>query len=427
MSILGYSSSYFLPEYWSSTPLYGEKIIPLIDYILSTDFVQTEKLASAFYTIENKYKNTGDLPIECIKEIIHESGYDYVLELLTDDDDSIKLLVYLLVLIHQLKGTQLGIEVVLNLLRRDKDPMVLSVVGEPHIENRIVYDFSNTDYIYYSKFELDESSFELVFPIRTNDFRAEQCIASAPNHGIYLGINMDKKLVLCLGSDHETWNIVEDKESNASLAPNTNYFIKLTYDGFEYDVKVSTDNERFTDYIVVTSPQTTDIHASRSYLGIDRNTYPYTKPFEGSINLAPFSIDIENVDITQWFNTVPVGDENTFIIKAELDLGVVNTNFFENFANFISKYVYPTLRAFDARLKLSSNLTFIPYVRQRVIYVAQDDVQDSIETYLRDHYKIDPELIKGSPNPVENKAIVETVGDLDSIEEFIQNLNNPGE
>jgi hypothetical protein len=60
MSILGYSSSYFLPKYWANTPFYGEKLIPLLDYILSTDYVHTEQLATAFYNIESKYKNTAD-------------------------------------------------------------------------------------------------------------------------------------------------------------------------------------------------------------------------------------------------------------------------------------------------------------------------------------------------------------------------------
>ena len=85
MSILGYSASYFLPEYWSNTPLYGEKILPLIDYILSTDFVQADKLANAFYMIENKYKNTADLPLSAIQAIIEESGYSYVMDLLGED------------------------------------------------------------------------------------------------------------------------------------------------------------------------------------------------------------------------------------------------------------------------------------------------------------------------------------------------------
>ena len=53
MSILGYSAAYFLPQYWSETPLYGEKISPLLDYVLSADYQHTEKLASAFYDIEN--------------------------------------------------------------------------------------------------------------------------------------------------------------------------------------------------------------------------------------------------------------------------------------------------------------------------------------------------------------------------------------
>lgn len=416
MSILGYSSSYFLPEYWSSTPLYGEKIIPLIDYILSTDFVQADKLANAFYVMENKYKNTGDLPINCIKALIEESGYDYVLKLLGEDEESIRLLVYLLVLIHQLKGTQLGIEVVLNLLKRDTDPMVLSVVGRPDIRDRIVSNFSTTDFVYYNKFTLDSSPFEFVFPIRTLDFRTNQCIASAPYHGLYLGINTYGNLVLSLGSDQATWNIVENAESIGVLAPNTNYYVKLTYDGFEYDVKVSTDNERFTDYIIVGSNIPTNIHSSRLYLGVDSNTTPYSKPFSGSVDLTPFSVDVQNVEIIKWFETLPMGDENTFIIKADLDLGIVSTDFFENFAEFIRKYVYPTLEAFDAKLRLDSDLTFIPYCRQRITYVAGDDVQDSIEEYLHDHYKIDPELKRGSRNPVYNKAIKETIGDLPELE-----------
>ena len=62
MSILGYSAAYFLPQYWANTPLYGEKIIPLLDYILSTDYANTDMLATAFYNIESKYTNSTDEP-----------------------------------------------------------------------------------------------------------------------------------------------------------------------------------------------------------------------------------------------------------------------------------------------------------------------------------------------------------------------------
>ena len=109
MSILGYSSAYFLPQYWASTPLYGEKLIPLLDYILSVDYEHTDKLATAFYNIESKYKNTQDLPIGQIEAIIEESGYGYIRDLLGQDEESVRLLVYLLVLIHQLKGSKKGV------------------------------------------------------------------------------------------------------------------------------------------------------------------------------------------------------------------------------------------------------------------------------------------------------------------------------
>lgn len=374
MSILGYSSSYFLPEYWASTPLYGEKLIPLIDYILSTDFSQADKLANAFYTIENKYKNTGDLPIDHIKAIIEESGYSYVLNLLGEDEDSIRLLVYLLVLIHQLKGTGLGIQVVLNLLKRISDPMVLNVVGKPTLSNREVSDFTSTDYIYYNGLSLDSEPFELLFPIRTGDFRTEQCIASVHGYGLYLGITTAGNLVLSLGSDRQSWNISNRAQSTGVLAPNAIYYIKLTYDRFEYDVKVSRDNERFSDYIVINNNIATNVHKGRLYLGVDGTTDTPSRPFSGYIDLAPFAVDVQNVVITQWFETTPVGEENTFIVKADLDLALVSTDFFNNFATFVSKYVYPTLKAFDAKLRLENNLTFIPYSRQRITYVASGEV-----------------------------------------------------
>ena len=383
MSILGYSASYFLPEYWGSTPLYGEKIIPLIDYILSTEFTQADKLANAFYNIEKKYRNTGDLPIEYIKEVVSESGYTYVLDLLGEDEDSIRLLVYLLVLIHQLKGTKLGIEVVLNLLKRGKDPMVLSVIGSPIIVNREVTGFTETNYIYYSGLTLDSEPFELTFPIRTVDYRSEQCISSVPSK-FYLGINTNGQVVLSLGSEDNAWDIANRATSTATLAPSSTYYLKLTFDGFEYDLKVSTDNERYTDYIVVNNNTPTKIHNGRLYLGIDGITNPVSKPFQGYINLAPFAIDVENVQITQWFETTPVGEENTFIVKADLDLGLVSTDFFDNFATFCAKYVYPTLKAFDAKLKLASNLTFIPYSRQKITYVASGDVGEQIIDYLKE-------------------------------------------
>lgn len=377
MSILGYSASYFLPEYWAGTPLYGEKLIPLIDYILSTDYAHSDKLASAFYNIENKYKNTADLPIDMIEAIIEESGYSYVRDLLGNDEDSLRLLTYLLVLIHQLKGTKLGIEVVLNLLKRDQNTLALGVVGDPTISPaRDVTDFSASDYIIYNGFSTESGPFEVTFQIRTPpNFSNEQAIASSNSYGFYLGINNSGNLVLSLGSKaRNSWDIANRATSQASLFPNTSYYIKLSFDGYEYDLKVSTDNLKYSDYIVIPSRVPTNIHRGIIYLGINYSEYQPVNPFNGYINLAPFSMDVQNISITQWFEQFPVGDENTFIIKADLDLSLVSTDFFSNFATFVKKYVYPTLQAFEARLNFENNLTILPYAMQKITFVAEGDL-----------------------------------------------------
>ena len=113
--MLGYSVSYFLGREWRNTPLYAQKIIPLLDYLLSNNFVYSDKLSGSFYELINKYQNPSELPVESLKELVKEMGYDYILNLLADDDEIIKILVYLLVLIHQLKGSKQGLELVMSL------------------------------------------------------------------------------------------------------------------------------------------------------------------------------------------------------------------------------------------------------------------------------------------------------------------------
>ena len=384
MSILGYSASYFLPEYWSETPLYGEKIIPLLDYILSTDFAQADKLANAFYTMENKYRNTADLPISAIEAIIEESGYGYVKDLLGDNEESIRLLVYLLVLIHQLKGSKLGIEVVLNLLKRETNALVQNVIGNPTITpGREVYNITISDYVTFTGFTVDDAPFELNLQIRTPaNFATEQCIASCGLYGFYIGINTNGQLVLSLGSDaRSSWDIANRVLSTNSLLPATNYYVRLTFDGFEYALKVSTDNKKFEDFITIASNTPLNIHNGVVYIGVDNSTGTVQYPFQGYINLTPFAVEVSNVKITEWFEQFPVGEEDTFSVDADLDLGVTSTDFFEKFAVFVSKYVYPTLSVFEAKLNFENNLTFLPYVRQKITYIASGDLRKRA-TYL---------------------------------------------
>lgn len=378
MSILGYSTAYFLPRYWVNTPLYGEKIIPLLDYILSTDYTHTDLLATAFYSIADKYKNTADLPIDRIEAIIEENGYGYIRNLLGDDENSLRLLVYILVMVHQLKGSKKGIETVLNLIRSTGDELELSVVGEPDVSpTKEVSDFSTSNFIVYSNLNLGIDPFEMNFQIKTSSvFRSEQCIASVSNYGFYLGIDTDGRLVLKLGeqiSGGRTWQEIEGETrfvSARALSKNTSYYITLAYSGYDYSLKVSLDGEKYTYFIILSSPKPLNILGSSINIGVDRSTDVIQFPFEGVISLAPFTVSSKNVIVTQWFETFPVEEEDTFTVEAEVDISLISTNFFINFARFAEKYVYPTLKLFRAKMALKSKLTFLPYVRQKVTYVA---------------------------------------------------------
>lgn len=397
MSILGYSASYFLPQYWANTPLYGEKLIPLLDYILSTDYVHTEQLATAFYNIESKYKNTADLPIEQVDAIIEESGYGYVKELLGQDEASTRLLVYLLVLIHQLKGSKKGIELVLSLLKSPTDRSIPQFIGnlDRGIGNAVT-GFSPTSYVSFSNFSLGEDSFELNFLIKTGDnFESDQCIASAFDYGFYLGIGTDRSIVLKLGENKEGltqrgWQEIENPvthqmentfKSSRVLKPNTIYSVFLEYANNEYSVKVGENSKNYNYYLTVNSSTPLKIDNSVLFVGVDGSEETYKYPFLGTIYTNLVTVSSDNVQVTQWFEKLPVGEENTFDIDSGLDGDLISVEFFTNFARFVSNYVYPTLEEFRARLTLKGEITFIPYIRQKVTYIASN-IEMSLQNFM---------------------------------------------
>ena len=372
MSILGYSASYFLPEYWSNTPLYGEKIIPLLDYLLSTEYEGSDGLAQAYYNVINKYKNPTDLPIDVVEEIINENGYSYVKVLLGENEESLRLLLTLMVLIHELKGSKVGIEVVLNLLKKDNSVLVMQAVGTPVVgSDSTVRGLSLSDYILFPDYCAEGNNIEINLKISGFNLLQEQCVASIADYGLYLGVDNEGHLVLSLGSDRTSWNILNKVISDRVLTPGISYYIKLLYDGYEYALQVSVDGKNYETWISVDSFLSLGIHNGTLYLGVDYSTGTISFPFSGTIDFSNFSLNIENTEIVQWFEQTPVGEENTFIIKSSVDIALVSTAFFTNFSNFIKKYVYPSLQAFEANLTFNNKVTFLPYVRQKVTYVAQ--------------------------------------------------------
>ena len=155
----------------------------------------------------------------------------------------------------------------------------------------------------------------------------------------------------------------------------------VSFDGVSYTIKVSKDGYKYNYYNAVDSSIPLDIVGGYICIGIDRSTSVTQYPFEGSISLAPFIISSNNVVVTQWFEVVPVEEENTFTIEAELDIGLISTEFFKRFAKFVEKYVYPTLKAFKAKLMLKNKVTFLPYTRQKVTYVASN-LHSTVQNYM---------------------------------------------
>lgn len=115
--MLGHSVQYYLPHFWATTPLYAEKLIPLLDSILSVDSPRADKLALAYYDIWNKMSSPENMTEESIKSYIRDHGYGYLLELLSVSGDTLQNVLFLLPLIHYLKGSRRGLEVVLSLLQ----------------------------------------------------------------------------------------------------------------------------------------------------------------------------------------------------------------------------------------------------------------------------------------------------------------------
>ena len=115
--MLGHSVSYYLPREWAKTPLYAEKIIPLLDHMLSVGSPYADKLAYAYYDIWNKYTAPEEMTEESIRAYIRDHGYGYILDLLSLSSENLQNLLFLLPLIHYMKDSKIGLETVFSLMQ----------------------------------------------------------------------------------------------------------------------------------------------------------------------------------------------------------------------------------------------------------------------------------------------------------------------
>lgn len=121
------SIGYFLPKERLKEPTFYE-FTQVIDYLILHEQIY-------FNDFIHKYNDLQKVRSKSLKEIIAESGYNYVSDLLSLNDKELTTLVKYLDIISDLKGSQSGLEVVFNLLDMrysmqewwDKNPK-----GTPH-------------------------------------------------------------------------------------------------------------------------------------------------------------------------------------------------------------------------------------------------------------------------------------------------------
>lgn len=160
--MLGHSAAYYLPAYWATAPFYSEKIIPLLDHLLSVESPAADKLALAYYDIWNKYVAPEEMTPDAIREYVKDHGYGYILDLLATSNETLQNLLFLLPLIAYLKGSRRGLETVFSLLQaggRQAETSIsvwheLDPMGEEDtfsIESNI--DLASVDTSFFEKFD----------------------------------------------------------------------------------------------------------------------------------------------------------------------------------------------------------------------------------------------------------------------------------
>ena len=173
-------------------------------------------------------------------------------------------------------------------------------VGNPTINDNIVSGFSNGNYIKtnVAPYLRQSKNFEIKTKFKVSS--TSGIIFIANNFTIGLMINSDGKFGLYLSEGEEyNWNIAYNTKGTHVVSVNTDYYIKVIYDGTSYILKVSTDDVTYIDDITIQSSKT---------LGGNSNSYAlnFGVNYNGTSSFLDGSIDLNNTYIKAnsrtWFD-----------------------------------------------------------------------------------------------------------------------------
>ena len=108
-------AEYYLPDFLKDSPII-QSVLECLDALISKKQLEFEKIQTAYfdglYKTRNYYKLSYDSKIEIVKEL----GFDYILDILTLNDEQLSSLLIFFNLIYILKGKKEGLLLCLNTL-----------------------------------------------------------------------------------------------------------------------------------------------------------------------------------------------------------------------------------------------------------------------------------------------------------------------
>lgn len=166
--------------------------------------------------------------------------------------------------------------------------------------------FSSTKFIIFPQFFTPfNSKWSIKFKVTTgSDVSTNQRIFStAEGRDIYqpvLGLTGGKWKLWLVSKNSTSWDIADGLLSSSTVAANTTYWLKLSWDGSTYKLEESTDNTSFTTVISVDSSLVIRVTAYPSCIGATKyksstNAQQY---WLGSIDLSGISYEVENYEPT---------------------------------------------------------------------------------------------------------------------------------
>lgn len=116
--MFGFSVRRWIPERRREEEMI-QQFADSVDWLLSVDFPYADKMAISFESLKSKYKNIRDIPLEDLYAVLQETGYKYITDMLSLDENSLRTFISFLNFIHINKGSRKGLEFAFRLLDID--------------------------------------------------------------------------------------------------------------------------------------------------------------------------------------------------------------------------------------------------------------------------------------------------------------------